>query len=94
MTARTDTERDLERLGEMVALLAGAGVVGAGVAGLLASADAFNARLAAASQHSAQLSTLQIRSLANCLADLRSPPTSYVRRTVRRTLPPGAPVVT
>ncbi|MEC8457269.1 MAG: hypothetical protein VXZ43_10195, partial [Pseudomonadota bacterium] len=38
---------------------------------IMASADAFAARLAASSQHAAELSTLQLRQLATSLAEMQ-----------------------
>ncbi|WP_395943764.1 hypothetical protein [Brevundimonas sp.] len=85
-------------------LCAGAGVCNASLITLLASADAFAARLQASTFHSAELSTLQLRQLAVSLADLQPAPKSRARdvgvsavsRMERETFSPvhGAPVVT
>ena len=85
---------------EEVLLCAGAGVCQAALITLMASADAFAARLAASSQAAAELSTLQIRQLALSLTEMQ---TTRVARTVdvrsesrQATTTPayGAPVVT
>jgi hypothetical protein len=85
---------------EEVLLCAGAGVCQAALITLMASADAFAARLAASSQAAAELSTLQIRQLALSLTEMQ---TTRVARTVdvrsesrqATTMPAyGAPVVT
>jgi hypothetical protein len=53
---------------DLLVLCGGAGVCNAS---LMASADAFAARLAASSQHAAELSTLQLRQLATSLAEMQ-----------------------
>lgn len=81
---------------------AGAGVCHAGLITLMASADAFSARLTASVHHASELSTLHMRQLALSLADMqpqrreRSVTDLSVRSTSSRTTsyPPGYPVVT
>ncbi|WP_372784956.1 hypothetical protein [Phenylobacterium sp.] len=96
--AETDSSR-LDVLAEALFLCAGAGLLSSGLTTLMAASDTFSARLASSAAHSAELSALQIRSLAACLADMRA--AGQVSRTMTRTrsgttvvMPPGAPVVT
>lgn len=90
---------------EALLLCAGAGVCNAGLITIMASADAFAARLAASTQHAAELSTLQIRQLATSLADMQQIRTvrtadvgarsvSQVRQEPAPSAFYGAPVVT
>jgi hypothetical protein len=104
--ARTEARLDADLCREdMLLVCGGAGICNAALITLLASADAFAARLASSTQVAAELSTLQIRQLATSLAELQ-PSRSYrsvdvgVRSTsqVRQEPQPsafyGAPVVT
>ncbi|NBB65604.1 hypothetical protein GVN18_40790 [Pseudomonas sp. ODNR1LW] len=90
---------------EEVLLCAGAGVCQAALITIMASADAFAARLAASSQAAAELSTLQMRQLALSLTEMRptrSPVVDVVgthvrsetRQQTRDSAFYGAPVVT
>jgi len=97
-------ERREECREDALLLCAGAGVCNAGLITILASADAFAARLAASTQHASELSALQIRQLALILSDMQSPGVSRttevgVRSVSQVTREPssafyGAPVVT
>lgn len=90
---------------EALLLCAGPGVCNAGLITIMASADAFAARLAASTQHAAELSTLQIRQLAASLSDMQQVRTvrsadvgvrsvSQVRQEPAPSAFYGAPVVT
>jgi hypothetical protein len=73
-------ERTTAAVREEEALMcAGAGVCQAALITIMASADAFAARLAASSQAAAELSTLQIRQLALSLTEMQ---TARVARAV------------
>ena len=84
---------------DVLLLSTGAGIANAGLITMMASADAFAARLLASTHHAAELSTLQMRNLSTSLADLsvaRSERTAAATGFVMgaQQLPPGAPVVT
>lgn len=100
---RTRTEARLDA--DLMLVCGGAGVCNAALITLLASADAFAARLASSTQFAAELSTLQIRQLSTSLADLQPPrapktvdvgvrATSQVRQEPQPSAFYGAPVVT
>ncbi|MBA4806081.1 hypothetical protein [Brevundimonas sp.] len=108
MTREEKHIREDERLercrDDTLLFCAGAGVCNAGLITLMASADAFAARLAASTQYASELSTLQLRQLALSLADMQPSRTARttevgVRSVSRVTREPssafyGAPVVT
>lgn len=100
---RAKTEARLDA--DLVLTCGGTGVCNAALITLLASADAFAARLASSTQFAAELSTLQIRQLATSLADLQPPralksvdvgvrSTSQIRQEPQPSAFYGAPVVT
>lgn len=88
--------------GDALLYCAGAGVMQASLISLLASADAFSARLQYATQQTAQLQMLQLQSLSTSIADLqRAPARAAVAAAATHVSPPrerlyeyGAPVVT
>lgn len=88
---------------DLLVLCGGAGVCNASLITIMASTDAFAARLAASSQHAAELSTLQLRQLATSLAEMQPMRTRAadmgvraVSQTHTQAASPmyGAPVVT
>ena len=100
MTKGENDSAGVAALADALLLCAGAGILSSGLATMMAASDAFAARLLSSTEHSAELSALQIRSLAACLADLRAAGQAASSNAARsRTgttviLPPGAPVVT
>ncbi|MBW8813068.1 MAG: hypothetical protein JF588_06545 [Caulobacterales bacterium] len=86
------------QLGDLLLLCAGAGVMGTTLVAMVGASDALVTRLMNSVRHSNELSTVQIRNLAQSLAEMQAPrPLASSTTRVRETtsvLPSGAPVVT
>ena len=70
-TRSADARTSAASRDDILVLCGGAGICNASLITIMASADAFAARLAASSQHAAELSTLQLRQLATSLAEMQ-----------------------